>query len=202
MSNNVVYAALFWLLAVGCTSLRSNARLQPGVSGGVVLAGALVLAERGAGQPVGGPSPEGFVQIARTDGICSGTAIQLKVPLHVGYAAADVYRQFSGNDRWSHGGGLELGPQSGGGYYVVTGHTGSAYTTATARLISHWRDWQQRVLTAQMAFGRLGSTRHRRTDFYGFAAYNRAFGEGFDIGWDQSPPLRTWLLAGVGLRFF
>ena len=87
--SKAVASALVGLLAGGCTSLRSNARLQPGVSGGAVVAGALVLAETGRGQPVGGISPEGFVQLARTDGIRSGTAIQVKSSLHFGYAAAE-----------------------------------------------------------------------------------------------------------------
>ena len=52
------------------------------------------------------------------------------------------------------------------------------------------------MLTAQLAFGR-----QRRVDLFGFAAYNRALGDGIDFGLEDSYPLRAWLLAGFGLRF-
>jgi hypothetical protein len=196
-----IHSALLWLLAAGCTSARSNARLQPGLSGGVTLAAAYFPADRGDSNPNGrdtaaaSPAPEAFVQIARTDGTDSGTAIQLTVPLAYAAAAVDVYHQFSGSERWSHGGGVEFGLLTGGGYYLVTGHAGSLYATATARLLALWDDWQP-VLTTQLAFGR-----QRRVDLFGFVAYTRALGDAIDLGVDQTYSFRAWLLAGFGLRF-
>jgi hypothetical protein len=196
-----ISSALLWLLAAGCTSARSNARLQPGLSGGVTLAAAYFPADRGDSNPNGretaaaSPNPEAFVQIARTDGVDSGTAIQLTVPLAYLAAAVDVYHQFSGSDRWSHGGGVELGLLTGGGYYVVTRHAESLYATASARLLVLWDD-RQPVLTTQLAFGR-----QRRVDLFGFAAYNRALGDGIELGYEDTYTFRSWLLAGFGLRF-
>jgi hypothetical protein len=198
---NRIYAALLGLLAAGCTAARSNARLQPGLSGGVTLAAAYFPADRDDAHPDGretasaSPAPEGSIQFARTDGTGSGTAIQLTVPLAYAAAAVDVYHQVGGSDRWSHGGGVEASLLTGGGYYLVTGHADSLYVTATGRLLAMWDDWHP-VLAAQLAFGR-----QRRADFFGFAAYNRALGDGIHLGLDTSYPLRSWLLAGFGLRF-
>ena len=117
------------------------------------------------------------------------------MPLAYAAAAVDVYHQISGGDRWSHGGGVEFGLLTGGGYYVVTGHAGSLYATASARLLTWWDDWQP-VLTTQLAFGR-----QRRVDLFGFAAYTRALGDPIDLGLDESYTFRASLLASFGLRF-
>jgi hypothetical protein len=191
-------------LVGGCTTARTNARLDPGLSGGVAGMATLFFAGHGARNdrerrtdetvvPLG----EAFLQYAWTNPAGTGTAIQLKVPLLFFLSSVDVYHQFQRSGRWSQGAGLELGAAP-AAYYLVTRHEGSTYTTFTARLLSPVERFNA-FATAQLSYGRQGTR-----DLFLFAAYNRALGDELDLEFenhDYQDLRRAWFFVGVGARF-
>lgn len=199
--------ALLVVAGAGCTSTRSNARLTRGLSGGLAGFGVYMPPGRDDRHPTNPatpaiyePSAEGFLQYAWKSPEGPGIALELKVPVLFFCSSLDLYAQLHDDERWSHGGGLELGLLP-GAYYIVTRHAGPAYVSFTARLLAPLGGWQSQtgmVLTPQLAVGVLG-----RVDFFGFLTYARPLGFEADIAVESEThrDFRSqWLLTGVGFR--
>jgi hypothetical protein len=190
----------------GCTTARSNARLSPGVSGGLAVMGVAVSPghddSHGTKRETAGfvaPIGEAFVQYAWTSPEGTGTALQVKVPIVYYLASLEIYRQLSGGDRWSQGGGIEIGlaPSA---YYVITRHQGPLYASFTARALAPWLDGGPSPFVApQFTFGW-----QRRLDLFALLSYVRALDVGADIEVADrayTDLRRQWLFAGIGARF-
>jgi hypothetical protein len=194
----------------GCTAAgRTNARLEPGWGGAVGFGAATV--ERAHRVDSGPPRPgdlivvpnlQGEVQYAWTSPEGTGTAVAARVPLVFILASLDVYRQFSGSERWSTGAGIELGLQ-GGPYVIVTRHFGPKYLTLTARALTPIKIWSNNwrrddtSLLPQLSFGHLG-----RRDWSVFLMYARTLGAGLACGgFNSDLECPQWLVLGTSIRF-
>jgi hypothetical protein len=194
----------------GCAAGRTNARLQPGWGGAVGFSAAILDSARA---DVGlGPGPRKLVpaanlqvevQYAWTSPEGTGTAIAARAPIGFLLASLDVYRQFSGSERWSFGAGVELG-LFGAGYAILTHHFGPTYLSLTARALTPIATWRsssalardETILAPQLAFGHLG-----RHDASVFLMYGRPLGPGLDLGFGSNIVYRQWLFLGVSVRF-